>query len=87
MNPAEPSTPKEPESEDVMEIGAKAEEVLSTLVTGKGKEKSQGLGKPLKHAKWAEGKPRTSPTNVKTPQAMPQAQVVQEEAQPANPIN
>lgn len=55
MNPAEPLVPTKPESEDVMEIGAEDEEVLSTPVTKKGKEKAQGSGKPPKVAKWVQG--------------------------------
>lgn len=78
MNPVEPSEPvasAEQGTEEVVEIESDAKEVFSTSVTMKGKEKVEGSRKPPKPAKWAGGKPHTSPRNVKSPRVMPQTHV------------
>ena len=80
---SKPVTSVDQDTEEVVEVEFEVEEILSTPspTTKKGKEKAQGSGKPPNPTKWAAGKPRTSPQNVK-----PQG-AAQEEAQPAEPIN
>ena len=73
-NLAEPLAPTAPKIVEVMEIGSEDEEVLSTSVTRKGKDKAQGSRKPLKAAKWATGNTKTSPRHTKSPRATPQTQ-------------
>ena len=80
-NPAEASESvisMEQESEEVVEVKPEAEEVMSmpSQAKNKGKEKVEGLGKPMK---WVGVKPHTSLGNVKSPRTVPQNAAAQSE--------